>query len=993
MDLLPPGDPRGNGVLVASKGKCSLIVDTDGDDRADREIIVAQGWPGAKHGVDALGATLARDGSVYFGIGTASYIDAYQVDSSGRARYDLKDERGTILRVAPGFQSRSIVATGIRFPVALRFNGAGDLFATDQEGATWLPNGNPFDELLHIQQGRHYGFPPRHSRHLPGVIDEPSVFDYKPQHQSTCGLNFNDPVQGGPVFGPKWWAGDALVSGYSRGKLFRTKLVKTAAGYVGQTALVAVLQKLTADACLSPAGALVVATHSGGPDWGSGPTGPGTFYQIAYDDAYPQPAAVWAESPRALRVAFDRQLDPVALHEIARSTTLVAGRSVSAGDRFETLRPGYAVVMAQLGDQRTSVTVHSVQLTPDRRTLILAIDPQTEAVTYALVLPGMGRPPRNALRQGELPQEPVIDLAYGLTGVQAEWTPRDGRARWTGWLPHLDLTVAKALTAGSAEHDRLWPLLSRPGSLVLKTQLDLTNLLRPAVQPGSHVDDTLPPEAATLTLAGSLLRVNETDRQGSDGAKWTLGPGITAPLPLEVILETGGPQPTGLEMAYATNDDPRPRALQLERFLLPWAHKGGAARPSVEPTLPPELAGGSWTSGRALFFGTEARCGECHRVHGQGGAIGPDLSNLSQRDYASVLRDIREPSYAINPDHITYSLALVDGRVLTGTVRSEGARLRIGDSQGRETLLARSDVEVMQPQPVSAMPEGLVPILGAARLKDLLTFLLAPELRPAPIHREGAPPPRSRAEVETVIGRVPPAQEQAARPLRIVLVAGPKDHGIDEHDYPFWQERWSALLGRAEGVTVGTTIGWPTPDDFARADVLVMYSANPGWSAEKGPQLDAFLERGGGLVLLHYAVNGQKAPDDLARRIGLAWQPGRSKFRHGPLDLTFAAGDHPITGGFRGLHLVDESYWDLVGDPGNLQVLATAVEDGAPRPLLWTRQAGKGRVFSSIPGHYTWTFDDPLFRILVLRGIAWTANVPVDRFGDLAAQGARMTVP
>ena len=27
-------------------------------------------------------------------------------------------------------------------------------FATDQEGATWVPNGNPFDELLHIQTGK-----------------------------------------------------------------------------------------------------------------------------------------------------------------------------------------------------------------------------------------------------------------------------------------------------------------------------------------------------------------------------------------------------------------------------------------------------------------------------------------------------------------------------------------------------------------------------------------------------------------------------------------------------------------------------------------------------------------------------------------------------------------------------------------------------------------------------------------------------------------------
>jgi len=34
------------------------------------------------------------------------------------------------------------------------------------------------------------------------------------------------------------------------------------------------------------------------------------------------------------------------------------------------------------------------------------------------------------------------------------------------------------------------------------------------------------------------------------------------------------------------------------------------------------------------------------------------------------------------------------------------------------------------------------------------------------------------------------------------------------------------------------------------------------------------------------------------------------------------------------------------------------------------------------------TFDDPQFRILLLRGIAWTAKEPVDRFNDLVPPGA-----
>src|SRR5262249_49967551 len=153
---------------------------------------------------------------------------------------------------------------------------------------------------------------------------------------------------------------------------------------------------------------------------------------------------------------------------------------------------------------------------------------------------------------------------------------------------------------------------------------------------------------------------------------------------------------------------------------------------------------------------------------------------------------------------------------------------------------------------------------------------------------------------------------------------------------------------------------WPSKEDLARADVLVWYSANPDWTPERAKELDAFLARGGGMVYLHYAVNGRGAPEAFADQIGLAWRDGRSKFRHGPLDMSFPNARHPITRGFEKVHFVDETYWELLGDPSKIDLLGTAPEEGKPRPLLWTYQKGKGKVFCSIPGHYSWTFDDPL---------------------------------
>src|SRR5207244_1164728 len=76
---------------------------------------------------------------------------------------------------------------------------------------------------------------------------------------------------------------------------------------------------------------------------------------------------------------------------------------------------------------------------------------------------------------------------------------------------------------------------------------------------------------------------------------------------------------------------------------------------------------------------------------------------------------------------------------------------------------------------------------------------------------------------------------------------------------------------------------------------------------------------------------------------------------------------------------VDESYWNLVGNLEDARLIASSVEEGKSRPQMWTLTRGKGRVFVSLPGHYTWTFDDPLFRLVLLRGICWAARQPIER--------------
>jgi hypothetical protein len=259
---------------------------------------------------------------------------------------------------------------------------------------------------------------------------------------------------------------------------------------------------------------------------------------------------------------------------------------------------------------------------------------------------------------------------------------------------------------------------------------------------------------------------------------------------------------------------------------------------------------------------------------------------------------------------------------------------------------------------------------------------------------EGLPPPRPRAEVDKLLAgadRSAPRENDRASPLRIVLIDGKKDHGKGEHDYPAWKKVWAPLLAKAPRTVVDTAHEFPSEKQIDNADVLVFYQRGQ-WDDVRAAAIDPFLARGGGCVYIHWAVDGQGGQDEFAKRIGLASLGGSIKYRHGPLDVDFTPGkDHAIARNFDRVKWYDESYWELFGEPKKLNLIATQEEEGQPRPLFWTVEHGRGRVFVSIPGHYMWTFDDPAFRLLLLRGIAWAGHRNVDHFNALVTLDARVT--
>ena len=996
------------GIYVTSHNKVSLLKDTDNDGIGDTEEIITSDWVKPQvytgttaTGVDAFGIAQDEDGNIFFALGSADFTNGYLIDSLGNSNYDINSERGTVLKITPGSSKREIYCTGTRFPVAMAFNAEGDLFASEQEGATWLANGNPYDELLHIQEGRHYGFPPRHPEYLPSVIDEPSVFDYKPQHQSTCGLNFNLPVNDGPVFGPQWWTGDAFVGGLSRGKIYRTKLVKTASGYVARNDIFASLPMLVVDAAISPTGDIVVATHAGPPDWGYGPTANGKLYKITYSNPEaPSPVAAFTPRPDQLKISFDKPLTEEYIAGLSDNIEIEFGKYVEAADRFEVLRPGYKAVGEQISHPRGKLQVKSVYASDDRQTLIINTVSHISPVKYAVTLPAFNREEESGREEENEPfivQSPAIDLSYDLNGVETTWKSESGSENWSGWVPHLELEVSKAFLNPSPGKEALEKVMAQDGVITFKTRLDLWHMLYPDIQPGMALGHTYPLEDVNLFFKSSQPLEIKSDsatvsesvqKDGFYETKVSIEQVKKQAYPLEVSMKTGG-EPA-LEVYYTTAEDSRPRALHVHRFFMPWLENIFTEEIKVVEDRP-ELAGGNWGRGKKLFFG-ESTCATCHSINGEGKAIGPDLSNLVFRDYESVLRDINDPSATINPDYLGHTVTLKDGRKLTGFMSYKKDSVVVMDITGTKTTVPEAEVVSNEPLPSSLMPPGLDKMLGEQKMKDLMAYLLT-SVQPTELVFPFLPPIRRSQEVKEVLERSAPSSDgvQTDEPFNILWVSGPKDHGPDEHDYPLQQKRWHRLLSLAANTAVDTANAWPTPEQFDKADVIVFYWNYQAFNEDNGKDLDAFLEKGGGLVYLHYAVDATQNPKALANRIGLAWKGGVSKFRHGRQPLDFADADHPITRGFEDVVFEDESYWELIKGDQEINVLASGHEEGKPIPMLWTTEQGKGRVFVSILGHFNWTFDDPLFRILLLRGISWAGNRPTDEMIDIINMGARVS--
>jgi trehalose utilization protein len=240
---------------------------------------------------------------------------------------------------------------------------------------------------------------------------------------------------------------------------------------------------------------------------------------------------------------------------------------------------------------------------------------------------------------------------------------------------------------------------------------------------------------------------------------------------------------------------------------------------------------------------------------------------------------------------------------------------------------------------------------------------------------------------------------EPARPLRVFIRAGEKTHNpVDNgiHDYPAFLADWSKLL-LTRGATVDGALHFPTSDELGRTDVLVIYKGDGGTcSPAERTALETYLGRGGGLVVLHDGMCSDD-PGWFAPLAGAAKQHGEMNWSQGAIKEHVLDREHPITRGVADFELDDEAFFLLRKAPAmHVLMEAPLPANGEVQPQAWVyeRTPAGGRPYRSfvwMQGHRTANFLKEGPRDLILRGIAWAAQRPVDAL--LTVRRAPNTLP
>jgi putative heme-binding domain-containing protein len=134
-------------------------------------------------------------------------------------------------------------------------------------------------------------------------------------------------------------------------------------------------------------------------------------------------------------------------------------------------------------------------------------------------------------------------------------------------------------------------------------------------------------------------------------------------------------------------------------------------------------------NGRAVFTKS---CASCHKMFGEGQAVGPELTGSQRSNLDYVLENVIDPSAVVPREYKLVNFTTTDDRVISGIVVNETKDAVTIRTTNEQLVLPVGDIAARKPTNLSIMPEGLFDAMKPDEVRDLVAYLRAKEQVPKP---------------------------------------------------------------------------------------------------------------------------------------------------------------------------------------------------------------------------------------------------------------------
>ena len=125
--------------------------------------------------------------------------------------------------------------------------------------------------------------------------------------------------------------------------------------------------------------------------------------------------------------------------------------------------------------------------------------------------------------------------------------------------------------------------------------------------------------------------------------------------------------------------------------------------------------------GREMY---DVQCGVCHKMYGNGGILGPDITGSNRTNIDYLLSNILDPSAEIQDDYKIVMVTTRDGRTYVGNIASENERTLTLRFVGQDSvLISKSNIQSREGSELSMMPEGIFANLTDQEVLNLVAYL------------------------------------------------------------------------------------------------------------------------------------------------------------------------------------------------------------------------------------------------------------------------------